>query len=160
LITPTDSNTSNELSGVWFVGSDQPGTTVPGLNIPPAPSGWLYEGWVSHRNTWLSTGKFQQATGPDMANLHSGPIAAPGFPGEDFLRNAPGGIDFTFPFELTVGDGIKVTMQPDPDPGATPFGVTVVSTQFTSAPVPHTLVSLAAALETIPTANVTITRTD
>ena len=95
-----------------------------------------------------------------MANPYSGPETAPGFPGEDFLRNAPGGIDFTFPFELTVEDGIKVTMQPDPDPGATPFGVTVVSTQFTSAPVPHTLVSLAAAPETIPTANVTIARTD
>jgi len=158
--TPTDSDTSDDLSGVWFILRQPAGPSDSGLIIPPAPTGWMYAGWVSHHGVWLPTGKFRRATGADLANPYSSTlVAAPDFPGEDFLRNAPTGIDFTFPFALTVGDGVKVTLQPDPDPGTGPFGVTLLAYQFPSEPVPLSFLQMSNESEaTKPSGTVTIYR--
>ena len=161
LMTPTDSDTSNDLSGVWFVASDQPTPADSGLNIAPAPAGWRYEGWILHQDTWLSTGKFTRASGPDAANPYSAAtLPAPAFPGEDFLLHAPTGINFTFPFAFGIGDRIVVTLEPEPDPAAGPFGITVVAVQFGGQPVPHTLVPLAGVPASIPGAFLTVKRSD
>jgi hypothetical protein len=142
MLTPTDSDTSDELSGVWFIFRDQPGPSDSGLFIPPAPAGWLYEGWVHHSDAWLSTGKFRRAAGSDMENPYCGAGTRPQFPGEDFLQNAPAGLGFTFPFELTAGDVVQVTLEPDPDPSADPFRVTLLSDTLSGQIAPATLTGM------------------
>lgn len=159
LATPTDADTTDELSGVWFEMAQPPGPADSGLWIPPAPVGWLYAGWVSHHGVWLPTGKFRRTKGADLTNPYcSSEFSPPDYPGEDFLKNAPSGIGFTFPFALTIGDVVMVTLQPDPDPGTGPFGVVVLTTQFSSEPSPGSPITMYTASGTVPSGSVDIKR--
>lgn len=114
LMSPTDADSLNENSGLWFLRPFQP--PQPGLSaFPVAPAGWNYEGWVRHAGTWLSTGTFTNPVGPDDFDGYSASVnAPPAFPGEDFLVNAPAGV--TFPWVLVDSDSVAVTLEPDPDP--------------------------------------------
>jgi hypothetical protein len=115
--TPTDENLDNELSGVWFVGVER----HQGLNdlVVPPPPGWIYEGWAFHGNgaqrVALSTGRFADPAHSDLDSSHSGPLPSLGYPGEDFLNNAPPGAP-AFPIVFTSGDNVAITLEPSPDP--------------------------------------------
>lgn len=118
LATPTDGDRVNdEFSGVWFLVF--PGPTA-GLDLPVLPEGWTYEGWTVIDGTPVTTGTFRSAVGSDDAAPYSGTVRTPGFPGEDFLFNAPAGL--TFPLDLS-GSTVVVSVEPVPDFDAAPFGV-------------------------------------
>ncbi len=154
IVSPTDDDTLADLSGIWFMKSLVPSVADSGLDIPLAPLGWIYEGWVRHRSAWLSTGKFRRATGPDLTNPYIGVGIAPDFPGEDFVRNAPTG--FSFPLVLEVGDEVMVTAEPDPDSLQAPFPIQILSFTFVTPPVSGTLGELTGDHATIPSGNATI----
>lgn len=108
LATPSAESGDNELSGVWFPDYAF-GTPVQGLDLPQAPEGWDYEGWVVFGSDTLSTGKFYWPGVADTLNLYGGITGNYDFPGQDFLANAPEGM--TFPTDLS-GAPILVTMEP------------------------------------------------
>ena len=117
LATPTDGNTQDETSGVWFLDP----TAGPGasLDLPTLPGGWQYEGWAVINGQAVSTGTFLDPNSADSGNPFSGTAAsAPPFPGEDFLLNAPSGL--SFPTDLSDGT-IVVSVEPLPDNSPAPF---------------------------------------
>lgn len=114
--TPTTSDSTDELSGVWFV---NPMTSMPGLDLPSLPANWAYEGWAVINGQPVSTGVFTSVSGADDASTFSGTdMAGPPFPGEDFVMNAPSGL--MFPTDLT-GAPIVISIEPVPDNSAAPF---------------------------------------
>lgn len=120
---PTDNaSPRRDEAGVWWLqfsgGTVGSGTASAGLTIPTLPSGWKYEGWAVIDGTPVSTGTFTSADGNDSGNPFSGPNAAPAFPGEDFIQNAPSGL--TFPADLR-GKTIVISVEPFPDNSSAPF---------------------------------------
>lgn len=129
LASPTDSDSLNETSGIWFMRPFQPPLT--GLEVLPAdPPGWKYEGWVFHQDRWLSTGKFTDPSANDEFDGFSASVnAPPPFPGEDFLVNPPPGVNF--PWILVAADSVAVTMEPNPDTDETaPFGLRLLEAEI------------------------------
>lgn len=117
LATPSDSDDSNETSGVWFV--QVPGPEA-GLELPELPEGWIYEGWAVNQGVPLSTGKFSSNSGADDFGGFTADGNVPPYPGEDFLENEPSGVDF--PLDLADGDSIIViSVEPNLD-GTDPTG--------------------------------------
>lgn len=119
LQTPTDGGGTNELSGVWWL-IDPLGINLPSLTLPDLPSEWRYEGWAIIDDRYVSTGKFDSATGSDDQNPYSGADNAPAFPGEDFLYNAPS--DISFPTNLS-GETLIISVEPNIDFGPGPFSI-------------------------------------
>ena len=117
IATPTDDDDSNELSGVWFL--TMPGPEA-GLSLPELPEGWVYEGWAVIDGSPISTGRFTDVAAADDAATFSGPNEGPPFPGEDFLVNAPEGVEF--PTNLQ-GATIVISIEPDPDDSPAPFAL-------------------------------------
>lgn len=115
LATPTDSDDTNEYSGVWFLDNSS-GAPVAGLDLPELPEGWIYEGWAIIDGSPVTTGKFSSTNSADNAAAYSGPNPGPAYPGEDFLLNAPSGL--TFPTNLTTA---VISIEPVPDNSAAPF---------------------------------------
>ena len=115
--TPTDDPDGNELSGVWFL-------SVPGpeqsLELPALPDGWVYEGWAVIDGQPISTGRFTDPAGPDDLAIYSGPNEGPPYPGEDFIVNAPDGLEF--PTTL-IGSTIVISVEPDADNSPAPFAL-------------------------------------
>ena len=118
LATPTDgSDDSNELSGVWWLNPTN-GPSA-GLSLPTLPAGWKYEGWAVIDGTAVSTGTFTSVSGADDDASFSGTeAAAPAYPGEDFLNNAPNGL--SFPTDLSGGT-VVISVEPSPDNSTAPF---------------------------------------
>ncbi len=96
--------------------------TVPmaGLELPPLPAGWVYEGWAVIDGTPVTTGRFTDVTALDSSAPHSGSMPGPPFPGEDFLVNAPMGL--SFPTDLS-GAAFVISIEPEPDDSAAPFSL-------------------------------------
>lgn len=137
LATPTDGGmTTDENSGVWFLDPSGPSA---GLTLPTLPAGWKYEGWAVVNGTPVSTGTFTSATGADDAAPYSGATAGPGFPGEDLLMNAPGGLNF--PLDL-AGETIVVSVEPFPDNSVTPFTLKPLVGMVPAAATDHTLYNM------------------
>ena len=116
LATPTDGMNNNERSGLWFL--DPTAGPGPGLDLPTLPAGWKYEGWAVINGTPVSTGTFTDLASADEAALFSGTLGGPPFPGEDFIINAPAGLDF--PTDLRGGAAV-ISIEPSPDNSAAPF---------------------------------------
>ncbi len=116
LATPTDSDDTNEASGIWFLDNSS-GAPAIGLTLPELPAGWIYEGWAVIDGTPVSTGTFSEMTGQDNSAIYSG-AGGPPFPGEDFLQNAPSGL--SFPTDLSEGTAV-ISVEPVPDNSAAPF---------------------------------------
>ncbi len=116
LATPTNGDGNNENSGVWFLKLE--GGPKQGLTLPVLPEGWKYEGWTVIGSTPVSTGRFRSTVGADESALFSGTLAAPAFPGEDFLRNAPAGL--SFPTDVRGGKAV-ISIEPDTDDSPLPF---------------------------------------
>lgn len=121
LATPTDGMMNNERSGIWFLDLTG-GSPATGLSLPTLPEGWKYEGWVVINGTPISTGTFTDVamaddnatTTPFKGNENNGP----GYPGEDFIQNAPDG--FIFPTDLR-GTTAVISVEPYPDNSPAPF---------------------------------------
>lgn len=117
LATPTDGSNNNENSGVWFLDLTS-GSPSAGLTLPTLPAGWIYEGWAVIEGNPVSTGRFLEASQADDLDVYSGDMAGPPFPGEDFLNNAPG--DLNFPVDLSEAT-VVVSIEPVPDNSTAPF---------------------------------------
>ena len=117
LATPTNGNDNDENSGVWFLDLSS-GSPSAGLNVPELPAGWEYEGWVVVDGQPISTGRFTDPAAADDFSGFSGDQGGPPFPGEDFLSNAPEGINF--PLDLS-GAPVVISVEPSPDDSAAPF---------------------------------------
>ncbi len=117
LATPTDTDDSNEASGIWFL-NNSTGSPATGLSLPTLPAGWAYEGWVVIDGIPVTTGTFTDVAIADNASPYSGPNAGPPFPGEDFLTNAPAGL--SFPTDLSGGTAV-ISIEPVPDNSPNPF---------------------------------------
>jgi hypothetical protein len=125
LMTPSDNNPGNELSGAWFL---EPGTLAGSLALPELPPGWVFEGWVGTQGLTFSMGRFTQASAPDMAAPYSG-AQRPSAPGEDFIERLPA----TLAEPINLADGassVAITIEPDlggTDPtGAGPSSILVL----------------------------------
>lgn len=138
LATPTDGGSmTDELSGLWWL--DPSAGPGPGLNLPSLPDGWIYEGWVVIDGQALTTGTFLAASGTDNAAPFSGNMAGPPFPGEDFLQNAPTGLNF--PTDLSEAT-VVISVEPVPDNSAAPFLLKPLAGQVPANALDHTLYSV------------------
>lgn len=118
LATPTTTTTDDELSGLWFLdlGSGSPAV---GLDLPELPTGWIYEGWAVINGTPVTSGTFMRVDAADDSAPFSGMDSdGPPFPGEDYVANAPGGLNF--PTDLS-GATMVVSIEPYPDNSPAPF---------------------------------------
>lgn len=146
LATPTDSDMTNEDSGVWFL--DNSGAApVPGLTLPTLPAGWKYEGWAVVNGTPISTGTFLTASGMDSSGMFSGTNASPPFPGEDFLVNAPTGV--TFPTSL-LGKTVVISIEPNPDNSPAPFALKPLVHNVPTTAATHTVLTMNQNLSAVP----------
>ncbi|PHR70290.1 MAG: hypothetical protein COA67_08520 [Lutibacter sp.] len=142
LATPTDTDMTNEESGVWFLDNSS-GSAVAGLNNLPALTGWKYEGWAVMNGMPISTGTFSSGNAADD-NAASSPYKGsagngPGYPGEDFLQNAPSGL--TFPTDLK-GTTIVISVEPDPDNSPSPFTFKPLAHMVPTNAANHTAISM------------------
>lgn len=147
LYTPTSAATNDEKSGVWFVELLN-NTASAGLNLPPVPAGCAYQGWVITNGQTISTGKFTVLDDSDLDDTYSDELAAPKFPGEDFIKEPPAG--FTFPLDLS-GASLFITLESSADVSDLPAGVKVLqatipadaaaSTTYQMQPVNNTIPS-------------------
>ncbi len=118
IAAPTGTGAPEEqYSGVWFLNNSS-GSPVAGLDLPTLEAGWKYEGWVVVNGVPLSTGTFTSVTGNDEGSPFSGANPGPPFPGEDFLENAPSGVNF--PIDVR-GKTTVISIEPYPDNNAKPF---------------------------------------
>lgn len=144
LATPTDGDDGNEESGVWFLDNSS-GSAVAGLNNLPALTGWKYEGWVVMNGMPISTGTFDTATGADdnaATSIFKGDAGnGPGYPGEDFLQNAPAGL--TFPTDLK-GTTIVISVEPYPDNSPNPFTFKPLAHMVPTNAANHTAIDMGA----------------
>ncbi|AUC75906.1 anti-sigma factor [Olleya sp. Bg11-27] len=144
LATPTDMDDTNEESGVWFL-DNASGTAVTGLNLPELSDGWKYEGWAVINGTPISTGTFTDASMADdnaaTSSFKGDAGNGPGYPGEDYLQNAPAG--FTFPTDLR-GTTIVVSVEPSPDNSAAPFTLKPLAQMVATDAAVHTSITMGA----------------
>lgn len=138
LATPSDNstNTTNNESGIWFMMPGDPATA--GLTLPELAAGWKYEGWIVSDGTPITTGTFSAVNMADYSAPYSGADGTPGYPGEDFLENAPAGV--TFPLDLR-GKTAVISIEPYPDNSAAPFTLKplVGTVGQETAPTLHTM---------------------
>lgn len=112
LATPSDGNlTINELSGLWFVDEnlDQPSLSLPELNN----LAFTYQARVinTQTNQRLMIGRFSDPKLADDFQNHSLTFPVFNFPGEDFLRNIPDGLEP--PLNLANGNyQIIISLEP------------------------------------------------
>nr|NQU90958.1 anti-sigma factor [Bacteroidota bacterium] len=119
LATPTTSTMDDELSGVWFLDLSSGSPAVGLMNLPALPDGWVYEGWAVTNGVPVTSGRFSVADMADYSAPYSGTDAAgPPFPGEDFVSNAPMGVNF--PTNLSGGKAV-ISIEPEPDNSPNPF---------------------------------------
>ncbi len=142
LATPTDMDAGNEESGVWFLDNSS-GSAVAGFNNLPALTGWKYEGWVVMNGMPISTGTFSSANGADdnaATSIFKGDAGnGPGYPGEDFLQNAPAGL--TFPTDLK-GMTVVVSVEPYPDNSPSPFTLKPLAHMVPANAANHTAINM------------------
>lgn len=124
LATPTNGADNDENSGIWFLDITT-GAPTEGLMLPQLPEGWKYEGWVVINGMPVTTGTFTNTMATDDAAPFSGSMALPDvngmdgfFPGEDFLMNAPTGLNF--PTDIAGGTAV-ISIEPFPDNSSNPF---------------------------------------
>ena len=117
--TPSTTTEDDDYSGIWFLEVTDDGPAA-SLNLPELPAGWAYEGWTVGPTGPLSTGTFLSGSGADDFSGFSGPEATPPFPGEDFVANAPEGLEF--PRDLS-GYPVVISVEPSPDDSPAPFAL-------------------------------------
>lgn len=156
LATPTNGAESAETSGIWFL---DPSGPAPSLDLPDLPDGWVYEGWAVTQGTPLSSGRFSAVDEADSHARYSGNQDGPPFPGEDFLQNAPDGVDF--PVDMADGSSkVVVSVEPDIDgmdpQGAAPFPIKPLVGTVPGDATDHTSYDLEQTIGTLPEGEVRI----
>lgn len=143
LATPTDMDDTNEASGVWFLDNTNAPSVVAGLSLPTLADGWKYEGWVVFDGTPISTGTFTDAESADdnaVISIFKGDSGnGPGYPGEDYLQNAPTGL--TFPTDLK-GRTVVISVEPYPDNSTAPFTLKPLAHVVPSDAMNHTVINM------------------
>lgn len=144
LATPTDTDDTNEASGVWFLDNSS-GSPMTGLSLPTLSAGWQYEGWVVFDGTPISTGTF---TDPAMAdaNAATSPYKGaagngPGYPGEDYVMGSAAGV--TFPTDLK-GRTVVISVEPWPDDSAAPFALKPLAHMVPANAADHAAIAMGA----------------
>ncbi|MDO8471974.1 MAG: hypothetical protein Q7S64_02400, partial [bacterium] len=143
LATPTNGPSTNETSGIWFLKIAGNSQQQASLNLPVAPAGWVYEGFITNNSLNLTSGRFTSPAEKDSFSNYSGPRAYPPFPGEDYLTNAPVDQNVTFPLNLADGQ-TRVTIGLEPgtlakDPtGDNRFGLTLLTATIADGATDHT----------------------
>lgn len=116
LMSPSDKNENNELSGIWFV-EQRENQNFPSLGIPEAPVGWEYYAWIEQNAELFPIGVFTDPVTEDSGNPFSGSEDVPLFPGEDFIyveHNSNDGTDETTEIQLnTLDTQVIVALQPN-----------------------------------------------
>ena len=144
LATPTDTDDTNEASGVWFLDNSS-GSPMTGLNLPTLTDGWKYEGWAVLNGTPISTGTFINPAAADdnaASSVFKGDAGnGPGYPGEDYLQNAPEGM--TFPTDLR-GATIVISVEPSPDNSPAPFTLKPLAHMVPGNAMVHSAISMGA----------------
>ncbi|HNW99799.1 MAG TPA: hypothetical protein PKK33_00385 [Candidatus Cloacimonadota bacterium] len=143
LSTPTDTNTLDETSGVWFEDISS-GYYQVGLHIPSLPAHWKYEAWAVLDDTHiLSMGKFSVSNQSDDSSLYCGTdYPQPYCPGEDFLNETLiENLGITWPVLLN-GKNIFITVQPDVNYITTPFFLTILKSAIPANAAPHLTYSM------------------
>lgn len=139
IATPSDGNGDiDEESGVWFLDNSS-GAPATGLSLPTLADGWKYEGWAVIDGTPVSTGTFLTNDGSDDSGIYSGSAGSPPYPGEDFLMNAPAGLDF--PVSL-LGQTIVISVEPSPDNSEAPFRLKPLATMVDAGQATHSAIDL------------------
>ncbi|WP_204347070.1 anti-sigma factor [Psychroserpens algicola] len=155
LATPTDTDDSNEESGVWFLDNSS-GSPVTGLDLPTLTDGWVYEGWAVINGTPISTGTFTDPSAADAnaaTSMFKGDANnGPNYPGEDYLQNAPAGM--IFPTDLR-GQTIVISVEPSPDNSTMPFTLKPLAHMVPTDAMTHTALSLGTGPVTVITGSVT-----
>ncbi|MDG5493047.1 anti-sigma factor [Psychroserpens sp. SPM9] len=155
LATPTDTDDTNEESGVWFLDNSS-GSAVTGLDLPTLTEGWVYEGWAVIDGTPISTGTFTDPSSADTnaaTSMFKGDANnGPNYPGEDYLQNAPAGM--TFPTDLR-GQTIVISVEPSPDNSAMPFTFKPLANMVPADAMTHTALSLGTGPVTVISGSVT-----
>ena len=153
LATPTTGTETDDAQGIWFMEVVN-GVARAGLTLPALPAkGWVYEGWVVVGGKPISTGRFKTAAGADSdgAGPAAGPLAAPPFPGQDFI---------TPPLNLPGGMAV-VSVEPEVDNSPAPFTLKPLAGAINNRLGPangQTMTNTAADGKTLPGGSVTITR--
>jgi len=141
LATPSDGNqTINELSGIWFVDRDleRESLSLPELNN----SMFIYQARVINTqiNQTLMIGRFRDPKSPDDFQNHSLTFQVFNFPGEDFLRNLPDGLEP--PLNLSNGNyRVIISLEPffnDSDFTGDDIFIELFNTDISSTLPPHT----------------------
>lgn len=151
LATPTTSDQTDELSGIWFLDLSS-GSPATGLVLPTLPSAWKYEGWAVINGTPVSSGTFSVVDAIDDADPFSGSVMGPPFPGEDFVVNAPEGL--TFPTDLS-GQTLVISIEPSPDNSTMPFAFKPLVVSIPSAAADHLNYGMTYQANTFPSGTVT-----
>ena len=156
LATPTDDTPDNELSGIWFM--DPVADPIePGLALPEAPKGWIYEGWIETDDDSLSTGKFVWVNEPDSTSVYSSGLnEAPEYPGEDFVVNEPQHVDF--PLDLS-GATVFISIEPWNEWDVfmnDPFYLRILEAQVPADATPMTLYPMTSLASQLPSGTATI----
>ncbi|MCK8482148.1 anti-sigma factor [Psychroserpens algicola] len=155
LATPTDTDDTNEESGVWFLDNSS-GSPVTGLDLPTLTDGWVYEGWAVINGTPISTGTFTDPSAADAnaaTSMFKGDANnGPNYPGEDYLQNAPAGM--IFPTDLR-GQTIAISVEPSPDNSTMPFTLKPLAHMVPTDAMTHTALSLGTGPVTVITGSVT-----
>lgn len=142
LATPTDTDDTNEESGVWFLDNSS-GMGMTGLDLPVLADGWKYEGWAVLGDTPISTGTFLDPAAADdnaATSVFKGDAGnGPGYPGEDYLQNAPAGM--TFPTDLR-GATIVISVEPSPDNSPMPFTLKPLAHMVPTTAMTHTTIAM------------------
>jgi len=142
LATPTDADSTNEASGIWFLDNSS-GSNVAGLNLPTLAAGWKYEGWTVFAGGPVSTGTFttggmaddNAATSPYKGTVGTGP----GYPGEDYVMGTAAGENF--PTDLK-GKTIVISVEPDPDNSPAPFTLKPLAHMVSASAMNHTTITM------------------
>jgi hypothetical protein len=143
LATPTDMDDTNESSGVWFLDNTNAPNLTAGLSLPTLSDGWKYEGWVVFDGTPISTGTFTSVEAADdnatTSAFKGGAGNGPGYPGEDYLQNAPAGL--TFPTDLK-GRTVVISVEPYPDNSSAPFTLKPLAHMVPANAMDHTVIDM------------------
>lgn len=119
---PTTATSDDDTSGVWFIDNSS-GSNAAGLNLPILNTGWIYEGWAIINGTVVSTGRFTSASASDESCNYCGPLAAPSYPGEDFVANAPSGLNFP---TILADERVVISIEPQPDYSNAPSNIKIL----------------------------------
>lgn len=116
VVVPTAPDNGIDTAGIWFFKGGSGSLTLPQL-----PAGWVYEGWAVFDGIPVSTGRFSDPNTADDFNGFSGDGSGPATPGEDFIRNAPEGLEFP---RSAAGATVVVSVEPAQDDSPAPFVLT------------------------------------